>query len=195
LVEAAELAGVAARDAEHPVDEDALVVGEVPGDLLDRPLPGRVAEAGGALLVHAVEQRDRLGELRRERLDRVVARHQVDVVLPVGRVLAGRRSSGRLAHATQTALTLTNSRMPWIESSRPKPECLTPPKGSRGSLLTIPLMKTAPAWIPDTSRSISPESRVQADDPSPKRLWLASAIASSRLPTRHRLATGPKISS
>ena len=34
--------------------------------------------------------------------------------------------------------------MPCCESSRPKPDFLMPPKGSRGSLLTIPLMKTAP---------------------------------------------------
>ena len=70
-----------------------------------------------------------------------------------------------------------------------------PPKGRRGSLLTMPLMKTAPASMPATRRSISAGSRVQADAPRPKRLRLASEIPSSRLPTRKRLATGPKISS
>jgi anti-sigma B factor antagonist len=36
------------------------------------------------------------------------------------------------AHPIQTALTLQNSRMPCQESSRPCPDCLTPPNGSSG---------------------------------------------------------------
>jgi len=47
-----------------------------------------------------------------------------------------------LAH---TVFILTNSLIPWIASSLPKPECLVPPKGNRGSDFTIPLMNTAPS--------------------------------------------------
>src|ERR1700739_3693803 len=44
----------------------------------------------------------------------------------------------------QTVLVFVNSRMPYGPSSRPWPEAFTPPKGTRGSLATIWLMKTIP---------------------------------------------------
>ena len=103
--------------------------------------------------------------------------------------------SASRAQATQTVLTLTNSRIPWADSSRPKPDFLMPPKGRRGSLLTRPLMKTAPASMPSIRASRSAASLVQAEAPRPKRVALASAMPSSRVPKRKRLATGPKISS
>jgi putative MFS transporter len=45
----------------------------------------------------------------------------------------------------QIVLRFVNSRMPAAASSRPKPECLIPPKGSSGYETVIPLTKTAPA--------------------------------------------------
>ena len=49
------------------------------------------------------------------------------------------------SYPIQTVFTLTNSRIPKPESSRPNPESLTPPNGSLGSDLTIPLTNTEPA--------------------------------------------------
>ena len=47
----------------------------------------------------------------------------------------------------QYAFTFTNSYRPNSESSRPKPESFTPPKGRRRSLLVWRLMNTLPASI------------------------------------------------
>src|SRR5437867_10216298 len=65
----------------------------------------------------------------------------------------GRASGPSRDYAIQTDLTLTNSRIPYSDSSRPYPERLIPPNGSRGSDLTTPFTKTEPASICATSRS------------------------------------------
>ena len=62
----------------------------------------------------------------------------------------------------------TNSLMPNSDSSRPKPDALTPPNGSRGSDLTMPLMKTEPASIARrqlfaSARSARPDGGPQAE--------------------------------
>src|ERR1700751_988702 len=95
----------------------------------------------------------------------------------------------------QTVLVFVNSRMQYGPSSRPWPEAFTPPKGTRGSLATIWLMKTIPDSRSLMNCSRSPGSLVQALAPRPKRLSLAMAMASSMFLTRNRLATGPKNSS
>src|SRR4029077_12779951 len=46
---------------------------------------------------------------------------------------------------TQMVWMLVNSLIPYSDSSRPNPERLSPPNGSRASDATIPLMKTSPA--------------------------------------------------
>src|SRR5437868_1413586 len=81
---------------------------------------------------------------------------------------------------SQTVFTLTNSRMPSRDNSRPNPLALMPPNGSRGSLLTIPLMKTDPASSSSASRAASDSSRVNAAAPRPNSVSLASAMACSR---------------
>src|SRR5205823_2053408 len=77
-----------------------------------------------------------------------------------------------------TVFTLTNSRRPTAESSRPCPLALMPPKGRRGSDLTIPLMKTCPACSSSVRRRTSAASRVHAAAPRPNFVALASSIAS-----------------
>src|SRR3990172_2274373 len=47
--------------------------------------------------------------------------------------------------ATTIVFAFTNSRIPWGPSSRPYPEALTPPKGSRGSDCTRRFTDTMPA--------------------------------------------------
>ncbi len=47
--------------------------------------------------------------------------------------------------STQTVFTFTNSLMPASESSRPKPEFLMPPNGTRASERIIPFTNTDPA--------------------------------------------------
>jgi len=64
-------------------------------------------------------------------------------------------------HLTQTVFRLTNSSMPTRASSRPKPESLMPPKGRRGSDLTIPLTKTEPLSISGMKRAARSRSWVQ----------------------------------
>src|SRR5207302_2612380 len=72
-------------------------------------------ESLGVILEHL-----RLGELR-----------GIERPLPLGEVVARRPDAN--PHATQTVLMLTNSLSPYSDSSRPYPESLTPPNGSRGS--------------------------------------------------------------
>jgi MFS family permease len=55
------------------------------------------------------------------------------------------RAAGDRHQPFQIVLRFVNSRMPAAASSRPKPECLIPPKGSSGYETVIPLTKTAPA--------------------------------------------------
>src|ERR1700721_4316352 len=55
---------------------------------------------------------------------------------------------GACDSSIQTVFTLVNSLMPKGPSSRPKPDCFTPPKGTRGSEATILLMNTMPASSP-----------------------------------------------
>ena len=47
--------------------------------------------------------------------------------------------------STQTVFRFVNSLMPASESSRPTPECLMPPKGTRASERISPFMNTEPA--------------------------------------------------
>src|SRR5438105_1969512 len=69
------------------------------------------------------------------------------------------------------------------------------PKGSRGSLFTMPLMNTCPASSSSTRRSISFGSWVKAAEPRPNGVSLARASASPRPFARATAATGPKTSS
>ena len=94
LVEALQRVRVAARDAEDAVGEDALVVDEMAEDFLERPLAGRVAEAGDGALVQPVEQLLDVPLLRGQRGDGVVAGDADDVRGGVLAVLAGQRASG-----------------------------------------------------------------------------------------------------
>ena len=70
-----------------------------------------------------------------------------------------------------------------------------PPKGRRGSLFTMPLMKTLPASSSSVRRSISFASLVKAAAPRPNCVSFALAMASSRSLARATAATGPKTSS
>ena len=83
-----------------------------------------------------------------------------------------------MAPPIQTVLMFTNSRMPKSASSRPYPECFTPPNGRRGSDATMPLMKTDPASISSMNFACSFASLVHAAEPSPN--GVAFAIGSLR---------------
>src|SRR5258706_15773540 len=70
-----------------------------------------------------------------------------------------------------------------------------PPKGRRGSDLTMPLMKTLPDSIWGASNSAAAISRVQRLAPRPYEERLARRMASSASRAEMRAATGPKVSS
>src|SRR5206468_3256279 len=107
------------------------------------------AQPLGVVLEHL-----RLGELRR-----------IERPLPLGKVVARRPDVH--PHATQTVLMLTNSLSPYSDSSRPYPESLTPPNGSRGSDFTSPLMKTEPTSSSRASCSPRAASLVHTAAPRP----------------------------
>src|SRR5206468_8574574 len=112
----------------------------------------------------------------------------------VGRLHALPPSDGD-RYAIQTDLMLTNSRMPYSESSRPYPERLMPPKGRRGSDFTTPFTNTEPASICAAMRSARPRSSVQSEAPRPNVESLARRTASVSSFARMTAATGPKVSS
>src|SRR5438094_618814 len=106
-------------------------------------------ESLGIILEHL-----RLGELR-----------GIERPLPLGEVVARRPDAN--PHATQTVLMSTNSLSPYSDSSRPYPESLTPPNGSRGSDFTSPLTKTEPTSSSRASRSPRAVSPVHTAAPRP----------------------------
>src|SRR5438477_10493989 len=95
----------------------------------------------------------------------------------------------------QIVFAFINSRMPAAPSSRPKPECLTPPNGRRGSDATIALMKTIPVSKSEAKSFCSSGSLVHALEPRPNVVSFASSIASCASRTRKMDATGPNTSS
>src|SRR5260370_12857216 len=100
--------------------------------------------------------------------------------------------SGQPIH---TALVLVNSRIPSTDNSRPWPEALMPPKGRRGSLLTMPLMKTMPACNSSARRACSLGAVVKGAAPSPKGGSFATAMALSSSRAEATRATSPTTSS
>ena len=86
------------------------------------------------------------------------------------------------------------SRPSW-PSSRPKPDCFMPPNGPASLSVSGSFTQTVPDLISRTQRSAVSRSRVYTFAPSPKRVPLASAIASSSESTGTIGATGPKVSS
>src|SRR5262245_12043702 len=95
----------------------------------------------------------------------------------------------------QTVLTFAKDRIPDVQSSRPKPDALTPPNGKRESDRVMELMNTIPDSICEATRLARSRFVVQIEDPNPKRLLLAIAIASASSFTRMTAATGPNVSS
>ena len=82
-------------------------------------------------------------------------------------------ASSQPASPIHTDFRLQNSRIPCADSSRPYPDCFTPPKGSSGNEVVIPFTNTAPASKPSMQRRCSSGSVVQAFEPSPKSVSLA----------------------
>jgi hypothetical protein len=68
---------------------------------------------------------------------------------------------------TTTVWMLTNSCRPWRDSSRPYPESLTPPNGSRGPEAVIPLTAVWPASSLAAMASPRSRSAVHTLLPSP----------------------------
>src|SRR6267143_3650536 len=130
---------------------------------------GRVPTGDGLRVRHPVEGIVDLD--RREPLG-VVLEHLrlgefggIERPLPLGEVVARCPDANR--HATQTVWMLTNSLSPYSDSSRPYPESLTPPNGSRGSDFTSPLTKTEPTSSSRASRSPRTASAVHTEAPRP----------------------------
>lgn len=87
-----------------------------------------------------------------------------------------------------------NSRMPSWPPSRPKPLCLTPPKGAAGSEIRPRLMPTIPASSASATRMARLRSAVYRYEASPWMVSLARASASPSVSKATTGATGPKIS-
>ena len=64
-----------------------------------------------------------------------------------------RRLAARRYFTTRISFLLTNSSMPYLPSSRPKPERLTPPNGSSAPSRPTPLTKTMPVSRLSATRS------------------------------------------
>mmetsp|Transcript_41481 Transcript_41481/g.123940 ORF Transcript_41481/g.123940 Transcript_41481/m.123940 type:complete len:243 (-) Transcript_41481:818-1546(-) len=99
-------------------------------------------------------------------------------------------------HLTQMVFTFTNSIMPNMEHSRPRPEFLTPPNGRDGSERTKSLTKHIPAsmsWV--AMRWPLSRSSVKTAAPRPNSDWLARRMASASSCASVMASTGPKISS
>src|SRR5262249_47130773 len=96
---------------------------------------------------------------------------------------------------TETVLMFVNDRMPCVQSSRPNPEALIPPKGSRESDRVMEFTKTIPDSIWAARRFARSILVVQREALNPNRLLLAVAIASASSLTRMTAATGPNVSS
>ena len=122
---------------------------------------------------HAVEEHlgaDGAGDQRdRARAAAAVQRRQLIGAQHRGRGLSVMFSSRPLSGgADPRVFTLTNSRMPCAPSSRPYPDRLMPPNGSRGSEATMPLTNTAPAsmlrrQLGAPGRGRGPQRRAEAE--------------------------------
>lgn len=89
LVEPLERAPVAAEHAQQAIREDALVIGEMTEDFLQRPFAGRVAKAPDSMLVKRSQVRREMSALLLQCTGDIITRHARDVGLGVARVLAG----------------------------------------------------------------------------------------------------------
>ena len=160
---------------------------DVESDSLARP----VGQLGIALVVSMATAHQLCARRRLEQPPRGL-RREVDA-------LARRSAEAHLEQRydlTCTDLMLTNSRMPKLAHSRPKPECLTPPNGMRGSERTLSLTKARPASSSSAAmRSPRCRSRVRTPEPRPNSLALAIAMASVSSRASMIAATGPNTSS
>src|SRR5919107_2564400 len=92
-------------------------------------------------------------------------------------------------------LTLTNSSIPYLDNSLPKPLFLTPPKGTLGSDTTTLFTVTMPACTALEYLSALDKSCVQMLAPRPNFVLFATSIACASSSTVNIGATGPKVSS
>src|SRR5680860_62153 len=185
-----------------------------------RPAPARRGDRSlrGARRPHAQEAQDRRGErpqgprllhAQGERGDGSPGApghpvHRLQLSQRAGERGAGKVASGPDGPADRTPggygamptyLISRYSSMPSKPPSRPKPECLTPPKGAAG-LDTMPwLMPTIPNSRASLTRSVRERSRVNTYATRPYSVSLARAIASASVVNVAIGATGPKISS
>ena len=90
---------------------------------------------------------------------------------------------------------LQNSSNPYVPSSRPKPERLTPPNGSSDEEPGASLIDTMPDSSRSATRSAASTSAECTDAPRPNSVSFAMRTASSSSAALYMTATGPKISS
>ena len=75
------------------------------------------------------------------------------------RVRVTRTAVYRSMPPKHTYFTCTNSSMPYIEPSRPRPDCFTPPKGATSVVMSPVLTPTIPYSSASATRQIRPISR------------------------------------
>src|SRR5262249_51135526 len=137
---------------------------------------------------------------------RAEAGQKQQVAHPAGvRVEADRRrgagGGGAVAHDSspgvrmQMVLGSVKKRSASSPPSRPTPDCLTPPNGTRRSRKSQQLTQTVPHSRASATRCDRPRSRVHNEADSPKRVLLARRTASASPSNGATLTTGPKISS
>src|SRR5438046_10673531 len=92
----------------------------------------------------------------------------------------------------QTYLTSMYSSIPYLEPSRPIPDCLTPPKGATSVVIKPVFTPTIPYSSASATRQTRPMSREEKYDASPNSVRLASWMTSACDVKRNNGATGPE---
>src|SRR6266545_1245656 len=113
-------------------------------------------------------------------------------------VMTDTRPSSRAIHASvsmKTFLTSVKAATESGPSSRPRPDCLTPPNGVQYRTEELELTLRLPVSMPRLTRMARPMSRVQIEPDRPYSVSLASATAASSSSNGSTETTGPKISS
>src|SRR5215475_9857207 len=95
----------------------------------------------------------------------------------------------------KTFLTSVNACNASGPSSRPSPDCLTPPNGVQYRTDECELTLSVPVSTPRATRRARPTSRVQSEPDNPYSVSFARRMASSSSRNGNTDTTGPKISS
>src|SRR5690606_17235845 len=123
---------------------------------------------GGRYADHVEAGRDPVAEGAHEvSRRRTRAQAQLHAILDLGKsrqrrttLLIVDRHRGPQMPAMSMYFRSTNSSMPWLEPSRPRPDSLTPPKGATSVEIMPSLMPTMPYSSASPTRQQRPRSRL-----------------------------------